>query len=187
MGNFRSDSGSRSGGRSGGFSSRSSSGFGGRSRERYSGRSEGRSGFGRDRDSERRPREMHEVTCDKCGKQCQVPFRPSGDKPVLCSDCFREKSDSNNNFSPRNQDKSTQSGISSEQFNKLNTKLDKILSVLQDLELEVDETEDAEDEDDDEDLESDEDEVSEDESEDNKEDDSEDKEEEKGKKKGSKK
>ena len=85
MGNFRSDNRSRS-------SSRPRGGFSGRSSGGYGGRSEGRGRFGRDRDSgmsERRPREMHEVTCDKCRKQCQVPFRPSGDKPVLCSDCFR--------------------------------------------------------------------------------------------------
>jgi CxxC-x17-CxxC domain-containing protein len=33
-------------------------------------------------------REMHNVTCAECGKQTQVPFRPSGDRPVYCSDCF---------------------------------------------------------------------------------------------------
>jgi CxxC-x17-CxxC domain-containing protein len=31
---------------------------------------------------------MHDATCDKCGKDCQVPFRPTGDRPVFCSDCF---------------------------------------------------------------------------------------------------
>jgi CxxC-x17-CxxC domain-containing protein len=31
---------------------------------------------------------MYPATCGECGKSCQVPFRPSGDKPVLCSDCF---------------------------------------------------------------------------------------------------
>ena len=34
-------------------------------------------------------REMFAATCSSCGKQAQVPFRPSGSKPVYCSDCFR--------------------------------------------------------------------------------------------------
>jgi CxxC-x17-CxxC domain-containing protein len=34
-------------------------------------------------------REMHTATCATCGKSCQVPFQPSGEKPVYCSDCFQ--------------------------------------------------------------------------------------------------
>lgn len=37
-------------------------------------------------------REMHPATCAECGKETQVPFRPSGDRPVYCSDCFRSNS-----------------------------------------------------------------------------------------------
>lgn len=33
-------------------------------------------------------REMHEVVCAACGATTQVPFRPSGDRPVYCRDCF---------------------------------------------------------------------------------------------------
>lgn len=47
---------------------------------RYSNRSRG----GRDG----RRAEMHDAVCDKCGKDCKVPFRPSGEKPIYCSDCF---------------------------------------------------------------------------------------------------
>ena len=36
-----------------------------------------------------RPREMFTTTCDSCGKEAKVPFRPTGSKPVYCSDCFR--------------------------------------------------------------------------------------------------
>ncbi len=32
--------------------------------------------------------EMHKATCANCGKSCEVPFRPNGEKPVYCSDCF---------------------------------------------------------------------------------------------------
>jgi CxxC-x17-CxxC domain-containing protein len=35
--------------------------------------------------------EMHKAVCDECKKDCEVPFRPTGDKPVFCSDCFRGK------------------------------------------------------------------------------------------------
>ena len=40
---------------------------------------------------ERAPREMFSATCSNCGKEAQVPFRPSGDKPVYCSDCFQSR------------------------------------------------------------------------------------------------
>ena len=33
-------------------------------------------------------REMHPAVCAQCGKDTEVPFRPSGDRPVYCSDCF---------------------------------------------------------------------------------------------------
>lgn len=36
----------------------------------------------------RQQREMHDVICAACGKETQVPFRPSGDRPVYCRDCF---------------------------------------------------------------------------------------------------
>jgi CxxC-x17-CxxC domain-containing protein len=39
---------------------------------------------------DRRPREMHDAKCAECGKNCQVPFKPSGDKPVLCGDCYKK-------------------------------------------------------------------------------------------------
>jgi len=39
----------------------------------------------------RQPREMHTVTCAQCGKETQVPFKPSGDRPVYCQDCFQSR------------------------------------------------------------------------------------------------
>jgi len=36
-------------------------------------------------------REMFSATCSSCGKEAQVPFQPSGDKPVYCSDCFQQR------------------------------------------------------------------------------------------------
>jgi CxxC-x17-CxxC domain-containing protein len=41
--------------------------------------------------AERRPREMFEAVCANCGRTASVPFRPSGSKPVYCSDCFESR------------------------------------------------------------------------------------------------
>ena len=40
---------------------------------------------------DRGPREMFSATCSSCGKEAQVPFQPSGDKPVYCSRCFEQR------------------------------------------------------------------------------------------------
>jgi CxxC-x17-CxxC domain-containing protein len=40
---------------------------------------------------DRAPREMFSATCASCGREAQVPFRPSGAKPVYCSDCFKSQ------------------------------------------------------------------------------------------------
>lgn len=125
-------SGGFGGNRSGGFrreGGRSSGGFGGERRS-FGGRSGGfgggRGGFDRER---RGPMEMHDATCAKCGKACQVPFRPTGDKPVFCSACFET-----NGGESRSKGSN---GASAEQFNQINAKLDKIIGILQELELDA--------------------------------------------------
>jgi len=37
------------------------------------------------------PREMHKATCSACGEECEVPFKPSQDRPVYCRDCFMKQ------------------------------------------------------------------------------------------------
>jgi len=49
----------------------------------------GGGGYGGSRD--RGPREMFSATCSSCGREAQVPFRPTSGKPVYCSDCFRSQ------------------------------------------------------------------------------------------------
>ena len=39
----------------------------------------------------RGPRQMFAATCSRCGNEAQVPFQPSGDKPVYCSACFQQR------------------------------------------------------------------------------------------------
>ena len=34
------------------------------------------------------PREMHKAICADCGKECEVPFKPTGERPVYCRECF---------------------------------------------------------------------------------------------------
>ena len=38
-----------------------------------------------------RPREFHKAICSECKKECEVPFKPSGDRPVYCKDCYSKK------------------------------------------------------------------------------------------------
>lgn len=71
-GGYRGGSGGGSRGGFGGGSSRG--GFGG-----------GAGGFDRERPS------MHSATCGECGDRCEVPFRPTGERPVFCSDCFQKQ------------------------------------------------------------------------------------------------
>ena len=35
--------------------------------------------------------ELFSAVCSECRKSCQVPFRPTGDKPVYCRDCFNRQ------------------------------------------------------------------------------------------------
>lgn len=37
----------------------------------------------------RPPRIMHDVMCDSCGRLTQVPFVPTGNRPVYCMDCYQ--------------------------------------------------------------------------------------------------
>jgi CxxC-x17-CxxC domain-containing protein len=47
-------------------------------------------GYGGGYSSERAPRQMTQVVCSNCGKDTEVPFVPTGDRPVYCSDCFSQ-------------------------------------------------------------------------------------------------
>lgn len=50
------------------------------------GRSGGGGGYG---GGSRPPRQMYPATCSSCGIQTEVPFQPSGTKPVYCRDCYQ--------------------------------------------------------------------------------------------------
>ena len=40
---------------------------------------------------DRKPKEMHQATCSDCGKECTVPFKPSGDRPIYCKECYSKR------------------------------------------------------------------------------------------------
>lgn len=67
MGEYR-KTGGFGGGRSGGFSR------GGGDRPRFGGSND--------------RKEMFRATCADCGNSCEVPFRPTGERPIYCRDCF---------------------------------------------------------------------------------------------------
>ena len=97
--------GDRDGGSRGSFSGdRDSKGGFGASRGGFGGDRGSKGGFGGDRGSkggfgasrggfggDRGPVTMHKAVCTECSKDCEVPFKPTGDKPVLCQNCFSSK------------------------------------------------------------------------------------------------
>jgi len=100
---------------------------GGSSSRRDSGgrRNEGR----RDRNFSRprsREREMYSAVCDECGQKCEVPFKPSNDKPIYCSDCFAKKEKGRDRESKGN----NRGNQYEKEFRAINEKLDKILQTL---------------------------------------------------------
>ena len=42
-------------------------------------------------DNNYRERAMHKAICADCNKECEVPFKPSGDRPVYCKECFAKR------------------------------------------------------------------------------------------------
>lgn len=66
----------------------SSGGGGGYDRDSYGGGGGG-GGYGDSYGGERRPKQMFAAVCADCGKTAQVPFQPTGARPVYCSDCFQ--------------------------------------------------------------------------------------------------
>jgi CxxC-x17-CxxC domain-containing protein len=50
-----------------------------------------RNGFRRNSFNRGFKREMHKAVCAECKQECEVPFKPRGDRPVYCLDCFKKK------------------------------------------------------------------------------------------------
>ena len=74
----------------------------------------------RPRFEDRQDRQMHDAVCSKCGKDCQVPFRPTAGKPIFCENCFEKPSMGGGR----------DSGELAEQVKMLNIKMDKLIKIL---------------------------------------------------------
>jgi CxxC-x17-CxxC domain-containing protein len=95
-----------------------------------------RGGYGNDQGAER---QMFSTRCANCDRDCEVPFKPNGSKPVYCNECFKTMGQSENRSDDRGarrpygndrNDRGSSQGSYHEQFSALNTKLDKILQLL---------------------------------------------------------
>lgn len=40
-------------------------------------------------------RPMYRATCADCKKECELPFKPTGERPVYCKECFLHRKTSN--------------------------------------------------------------------------------------------
>lgn len=112
---------------------------GGRGFSRDNSRFKGRSDGFRPRRDDREARPMFKATCAQCNKPCEVPFRPSGNKPVLCSYCFEEQKGAGDGGSrpERRSDRPSyskdvplRSSDSSQALKDIALKLDKIITLL---------------------------------------------------------
>lgn len=57
------------------------------------------------RDNSFRERSFTKAVCAECNTECEVPFRPTGDRPVYCKDCFAKRQEASGStggsFKPR--------------------------------------------------------------------------------------
>ncbi len=129
MGDFQ-----RGGSRGGGFRGGNGGGFRGGSRG-----------------GDRGPVTMHKAVCDECHNNCEVPFRPSGDKPIYCNDCFSGKRGNDDrgprrDFSDRGPKKefndrpapsfskapvASSNDDTKKQLSEMNSKLDRLLTAIE--------------------------------------------------------
>lgn len=103
----------------GGFDDKYASGFVRRGNE-------GSAGFSKSQDRGGKL-ELFDVTCESCGKATQVPFKPTGGKPVYCRDCF--------NAGPKTErsgDRPARRGSDRgpDELAEINRKLDRIMRAL---------------------------------------------------------
>jgi len=106
-------------------------------------RSEGRFGarrFGARSFGDRGPRTMFKAVCAVCGEPCEVPFRPSGSRPIYCDKHFEGKDEASSRRPasrgfdrPHGEDRQESSRATAQlmgELKSLNIKVDRILSAL---------------------------------------------------------
>ncbi len=77
-------------------------------------------------------KQMFGATCDQCGERCEVPFRPTNGKPVLCSNCFAASKGEEARPSHVSTFVPTARPVkdNSAELEAINAKLDKILRII---------------------------------------------------------
>lgn len=91
----------------------------------------GRRDFGRRSFGDRGDRQMFSAICSECGKECQVPFKPTGAKPVYCSECFEKRGGGMDSRRSGGGDRGDRRPQNNAQLEAVNAKLDKILAILE--------------------------------------------------------
>jgi len=51
--------------------------------------------------SQPKSRPMFRAICADCQKECEVPFKPTGERPVYCKECFRLRKSGNKGQAPQ--------------------------------------------------------------------------------------
>jgi CxxC-x17-CxxC domain-containing protein len=75
--------------------------------------------------------EFHKAVCRKCGADCEVPFKPTQNKPVFCRSCFLKQSgDMTERPSRAREERESRVQGSSSELENINRKLDKIMKAL---------------------------------------------------------
>jgi CxxC-x17-CxxC domain-containing protein len=72
-----------------------------------------------------------DAVCSNCGKKCQVPFRPDGEKPVYCKDCFDMPRKAMTGASVAGPAGGKSIADLTRQIAAMNTKIDTMLKILQ--------------------------------------------------------
>lgn len=94
--------------------------------------SEDRPRGGRSDSRDRGALEMTQVICSDCGKECEVPFKPTSSKPVYCRDCFSKEDRGGSDRSSRSSGRSSRPPMdhSNKDLDMINEKLNKIMKAL---------------------------------------------------------
>lgn len=126
------DSGRGRGGSSFGSRDSSSSRGGERSegRSRFGGRSERREpqSFGKRTTNKQ---DLFKVICAKCGKECEVPFKPTNNKPVFCRECFKKPDGyQSREFEPKKEENTVNLDELNQRFDDLEERLDEMSGKL---------------------------------------------------------
>jgi CxxC-x17-CxxC domain-containing protein len=80
--------------------------------------------------------QLHKAICDACGRECDLPFKPTGSKPIYCRSCFRKdgpqepRRDFERSDSRSRDDFKSEPNFDADKLDQIEKKLDKIMKFL---------------------------------------------------------